>query len=495
LGEGLGVVKAVFTAPLRLTYRHDATSAAQRRDTRLSRQKPAFPTISQLAVVITLFSVLLTQPNTPAQEASIANRIERAATLIGDNRVEEAEQQLNNVLKVRPNEAAALALLGTIRAKQGRLNDAEALFARAIRIDNQLIGVHMNLAYLYLLKGAPDKTALELKEVLRLDPNNADASYRLAWLLLSQGRHDECITLIDRARQTQRPSASLLALLGDAYLRKGDVGKAEESYLLALKEQDTNADGLLGLATLYQSTGNSNAAALYLSRAKGVIVDSPDLFYKFAVVALNAQLASDALTALKRAIELRPDEPSYYFLLGVIWLKKPDLQEAEEAFRQSLKLQPNTAERQMYLGYTLLKQKKYPEARDWLEKSIKGEAGTPESFYYLGLIAQEQVEDERAVQLLEQAIQLSPSFAHAHVALGSTYLKLKNYTRAQHELEIGVKLNPNDSKAHYNLALLYARLKDSQRAREEMQIVERLKNSDGQMKEGDLVAPPSARPR
>ncbi|HTG15571.1 MAG TPA: tetratricopeptide repeat protein [Blastocatellia bacterium] len=444
--------------------------------------------------MITL-SVVLTQPNTPAQEASITNRIERAATLIGDNRIEEAEQQLNNVLRVRPNEAAALGLLGTIRAKQGKLNEAQALFVRAIRIDNKLIGVHMNLAYLYLLKGEPEKTALELNEVLRLDPNNAEAGYRLAWLLLSQSRFDECISLIDRARRTQRPSAPLLALLGDAYLRKGDVRKAEESYLLALKEQDTNADGLLGLATLYQSTGSSDAAALYLSRAKGVIADSPELFYKFAVAALNAQLAGDAIVALKRAIDLRPDEPSYYFLLGVTWLKKPDLQEAEEAFRQSLKLQPNNTQGQMYLGYTLLKQKKYPEARDWLEKSIKTESGTPETFYYLGLIAQEQSEDERAVQLLERSIQLLPSFAHAHIALGSTYLKLKNYTRAQQELEIGVKLNPNDSKAHYNLALLYARLKDPQRAREEMEIVERLKNSDGQLKEGDLVAPPSLRPR
>lgn len=485
----------MFTAPLKLTYRQHAAKVAERGDRSHSRQKPGSPTVSQIAVVITLFSVLLIQPNTPAQKTSNANRIERAATLIGDNRIEEAEQQLNNVLKARPNEAMALGLLGTIRAKQGRLNDAEALFARAIRIDNQLIGVHMNLAYLYLLKGAPEKTAVELNEVLRLEPNNAEAGYKLAWLLLSQGRYDECIGLIDRARRTQRPSASLLALLGDAYLRKGDVHKAEESYLLALTEQDTNADGLLGLATLYQSSGNSEAAALYLSRAKNVIVDSPDLFYKFAVAALNAQLASDAIVALKRAIELRADEPSYYFLLGVAWLKKPDLQEAEEAFRQSLKLQPNIAQGQMYLGYTLLKQKKYPEARDWLEKSIKREAGTPEPFYYLGLIAQEQTEDERAVQLLEQAIQLSPSFAHAHIALGSTYLKLKNYVRAQQELEIGVKLNPNDSKAHYNLALLYARLKDSQRAGEEMQIVERLKNSNGQMKEGDLVAPPSPRPR
>ncbi|HYY59390.1 MAG TPA: tetratricopeptide repeat protein, partial [Pyrinomonadaceae bacterium] len=142
---------------------------------------------------LTLLLILLTPLCTLAQGDTPAERLERAAALIGSNRIEEAEQQLNYVLKVRPNDPVAFNLLGAVRAKQGRLDEAEALFSRAIRVDNQLIGAHMNLAYLYLLKGVPEKTAYELKEVLRLEPNNADASHKLAWLLLSQGRFDACI--------------------------------------------------------------------------------------------------------------------------------------------------------------------------------------------------------------------------------------------------------------------------------------------------------------
>jgi len=403
---------------------------------------------------------------------------------------------LQSVLRVTPNTAAALDLLGTVRAKQGRLDDAEKLFTRAVRADNQLIGAHMNLAYLYLLKGVPEKTALELKEVLRLDPDNADASYKLAWLLLSQARLDECISFIEKVKQSRPLSVPLLIVLGDAYMKKGDVGQAEKSYLAAIDEQSKDADALLGLTRVSQSRGNTNAALEYLSRAKEVLADSPDRLYKFAVAAVGLKLNDDAIWALKRAIELRNDEPSYFLVLGIIQLglKKPDLQDAEESFRESLKRQPDNAQAQLHLGYVLLKQKKYSDARVWLEKSIQKQTASPEAYYYLGLIAQEQNENERAIELFQKAIQLEPAFANAHIALGAVYLKLKNYALAQQELEIGVKINPDSSKGHYNLAILYARLKKPERAQEEMRIIEKLK-SEGktQENEADTLAPATPR--
>ena len=485
----MGLVKAVTITRVRSGWRCHAPQPAEGGrgyDCGLSR-------IVILTVGVALF--LLNPPRMFAQTTAVAERIERAATLINDNRIEEAERELSRVLKLRPNDPTALNLMGTIRARQGKMNEAEDLFTRAVSIDNRMVGARMNLAYLYLLKGAPDKSGLQLQEVLRVEPQNADASYRLAWLMLSQGRYDECIRVVGEAKQYGPPKAPILAVLGDALLKKGDVDGAEKSYLLALAEQDKNGDAILGLALVAHSRGNASETILYLGRARSVIGDSPDLLFKFAQLALNSDLAGEAILALKRAIEVRGDEPAYHFVLGVTWLEKPDLQEAELAFRQSLKLRADDAQAQMYLGYTLLKQKKYPEARDWLEKSIRNESATPEAFYYLGLIAQEQGEDERAVGLFEKSIRLSPEFAHAHIALGSTCLKMKNYARAREEIEAGVKLSPDDSKAHYNLALLYTRLGDPQRAQSEMEIVEKLKASNVKTKDSDMLTPPPPRPR
>jgi tetratricopeptide (TPR) repeat protein len=452
--------------------------------------------IRVLRRIVPFLLLFVMAQSTPAQSDTSAKRLERAAALIIENRLEEAEQQLQSLLRVAPITAVALDLLGTVRAKQGRLGDAETLFTRAIRADNKLIGAHMNLAYLYLLKGMPEKTALELKEVLRLDPDNADASYKLAWLLLTQARLDECISFIEKIKQSRPLSVPLFIVLGDAYLKKGDVDQAEKSYLAAINEQSKNADALLGLARVSQSRGNTNAALEYLSGAKELLGDSPERLYKFAVAAFGLKLSDDAIWALKRAIELRSDEPSYFLVLGIIQLslKKPDLQDAEESFRESLKRQPDNAQAQLHLGYVLLKQKKNSDARVWLEKSIQKQTSSPEAFYYLGLIAQEENENERAIELFKKAIQLAPAFANAHIALGALYLSLKNYPRAQQELEIGVKINPDSSKGHYNLAILYARLKNPQRAQEETRIMEKLK-SKGKTQENEADAFAPATPR
>jgi Flp pilus assembly protein TadD len=447
-----------------------------------------------LCATVTLLLSLAAAHDAKGQENNHAWQIERAAALISTNRISEAEQQLDRLLKSSPEDALALNLLGTIRAQQGRLDEAEALFAHALRVDREFAGAHVNLAYLYLLKHAPEKTVAELREVHRIVPDDADTTYKLAHLLFTLGRFDECIAFVAETRHASQPTPALLSMLGDAYLQKGETGRAEESYRLALAAQETNADALLGMALVSQSKGDAQSASAYLSRARTLVADSPQLLYRFAVAALKSGLFDDARSALERAAQLKPDEPAYLVALGAVWLKKPDLFESERVFRRALELNPDNSQAQMYLGYVLLKQKKYGEAREWLEKSTGKNAAAPETFYYLGLIAQEQNEDARAVGLFENAIRLQPSDANAHIALGATYLKQKNYERARAELETGAKLNPDDSKAHYNLARLYALLKDQRRAQDEMAIVEKLKSAGKtQPQEGDPGAPPNPR--
>lgn len=450
------------------------------------------------SLMVVLLTLGLSASFVPAQTNNVQARLENAATLIRENRIVEAERQLNGILKLAPNDPVALNLLGTIRAQQGKLNEAETLLLRAARTDPTFVAVHMNLAFLYLLKNDPEKTILELKTVVALEPNNIEANYKLARLLLSRGRIDDSIGIIEKVKLSPPVSVVFLTLLGDAYLRKGQADKAEENYLLALAAEKNNTDAILGLAKLSHQRGDMKATVAYLSQARELAGNSPELLYKVGVTAMGLSVFDLAQMALEQAVKLKPDEPAYLNALGATWLKKPDLFAAEQLFRRALELQPDNAQTQMYLGYVLYKQKKFIEAKAHLEKTIKADSSLPEPFYYLGLILQEENEDERAVPLLERAIQVSPSFANAHVALGASYLKLKDYPRAQKELELGAKLNPNDSKAHYQLAVLYARLKDPKRAQAEMQIVERLKSvEESQKREGDtfVIAPPNPNPR
>src|SRR4029079_10493961 len=109
------------------------------------------------------------------QQRDIVQVFEQIATLIRDNRLAEAEKELTAVLRLSPDLPVALNLMGSVRAKQGRLIEAETLFLRAVRNDKTFTGARMNLVYLYQLKHAPDKAIPQLNEVIALEPENREA--------------------------------------------------------------------------------------------------------------------------------------------------------------------------------------------------------------------------------------------------------------------------------------------------------------------------------
>src|SRR5688572_4654047 len=250
--------------------------------------------------------------------------LERVAALIRDNKTVEAERQLASIMRSTPNSPAVLNLMGTVRAKQNRLNEAESLFLQAIRNDETFSGARLNLTYLYVLKRAPDKAIFQLREILRFEPNNTEASQRLLELLFAQRKYDELIGIIEKQRAAAAVSPELLVMLGDAYLAKSSLAEAESAYLVALEGRLDNAGALLGLAQIARAKGELRETSIFLARVATLSADSnsPEFLYKFALMALRANMTDAAKSALERALKLRPDEPSYLLALGVAWLSR-----------------------------------------------------------------------------------------------------------------------------------------------------------------------------
>ena len=125
-----------------------------------------------------LLSLLGCQVVLAQKSNDLINRLESVATLIRDNRLTEAERQLSSILKSNLNQPDALNLFGVLRAKQGRLNEAEKLFSRAVTANAGLVSARMNLVQLYSLQGKSENAISELNQILRLEPANDDAFNR-----------------------------------------------------------------------------------------------------------------------------------------------------------------------------------------------------------------------------------------------------------------------------------------------------------------------------
>lgn len=301
---------------------------------------------------------------------SIAQRnsdelLEQAAALIRSNRLAEAETQLNNILKLKPDESLALNLLGTIRGSQGRLDEAEALFARALQIDSKLIGARMNLAYLYLLKKQPERTVTELKEVLRLDPDYTEAREKLARLLLSLGRVDECIALVENSQRTASPG--LLVVAGDAWLKKPDLFEAERVFRRAIELQP----------------------------------DNPQVQMYLGYTLMKQKKYPEARALLEKSTKTDPSRPEPLYYLGLIAQEQNEDARAVEIMEKLAKQFPAFANAHIALGSAYMKLRDYSRARQELELAVKLDPDEPKAHYNLAMLYARLKDPQRAQEEMQ----------------------------------------------------------------------------------------------
>ena len=93
------------------------------------------------------------------------------------------------------------------------------------------------LAYLYAEEGVKLDEALELlRRALEADPENPYYMDSLGWTYYKQGRADEAVRYIQKALYgMDSDDAVLRDHLGDAFLLKGDVGRAREEWSRAIR--------------------------------------------------------------------------------------------------------------------------------------------------------------------------------------------------------------------------------------------------------------------
>ncbi|WP_232816742.1 tetratricopeptide repeat protein [Paracoccus zhejiangensis] len=100
------------------------------------------------------------------------HRVGLAQVLAAAGRVEEAEQEFQQVLRVDPNNSAATYALGRHRYRQGQFDEAERLLMLTLASDPENAGAHRVLAQLYDARGNHPQALSHHAAVARLLPEN-----------------------------------------------------------------------------------------------------------------------------------------------------------------------------------------------------------------------------------------------------------------------------------------------------------------------------------
>lgn len=244
---------------------------------------------------------------------------ETVALLLENLRYDEAKKSIEELLIENIEDLDANIYLNTYLIGQNRLNEAQE------NIDG-LIEKYPNNSELYFLQGL-----LYLKR-----PETSDMSYRKN----SKYYYDSGVEAIQRAIELDKDNYKAYNALGVALMSAGNQEKAEEAFKTALKIKQDYATGYDNLGTLYYQQGNYQTAE---ARFYEAIARNPYCYTAhYHLARLNAKNGeyTNALSYVEKTLLINPKFAHAYNLAGEIYAKQQNDAAAIVNFRKAIELTP-----------------------------------------------------------------------------------------------------------------------------------------------------------
>jgi tetratricopeptide (TPR) repeat protein len=326
------------------------------------------------------------------------------------------------------------------------------------------------------------------RQVLELDPNEADAFYLLGLIAQRGGKSDAAIELIGRAARLQPSNPFFVNSLGEIHSAANRVSEAEQCFRRALALEP-------GFAEVHNNLGNAlrvlarwEEAERSYRQALAIDPSYANAHANLGTTLLELKRFTEAEATFRALLALRPDSADAHNGLGVALNELGRSGEAERCYRAALALEPEFAEAHNNLGnvlkdlgraegatqsyrralaikpdYTdaqvnlalaLLELYQLQEAEQLLRAALALRPDSAAVHNGMGLLLQRQRRYEEAVGSYRRALALDPGFVDAHVNLGNSLKALDRFEEAEGSLRHALELDPGNASALNNLGLL-----------------------------------------
>lgn len=179
--------------------------------------------------------LLASQPGNDAAHAL------RARSLVALGRLEEAERDAADAVRLDPDEIGYRELLAEIRSRRGAHGDAAFEYGRLARGDPRQTEWTVAEARERVSAAEPVAGARAARRALQLDPANSEAQLALARALVASRDRSGAVDAAQRAVQLLPGDLRARETLADAWLLAGDHRRAFEDYRSLAREM-TGAD-------------------------------------------------------------------------------------------------------------------------------------------------------------------------------------------------------------------------------------------------------------
>lgn len=247
-------------------------------------------------------------------------RIGYARILIESSHTMQARLQLDKVLRLDPDSADAIFMLGLLDLNEDRIADAERRFRSLTLSKDRAVDAHYYLGRIHEQRGELSKA---LDEYARVSSGQQvlDAAIRRADMLAKLGRlPDARATLEQLRRQYPQLAARFYLAEGQFLISADDVDEALLVYNRAIREFPGHPDLLYARSLAHERNHDIAAAEADLRAVLAVEpADARALNALGFMLTVHSQRFDEAETLIGKALALTPDEPSVIDSMG--WLR------------------------------------------------------------------------------------------------------------------------------------------------------------------------------
>jgi len=310
---------------------------------------------------------------------NLTGHITRSAALLATNNVAKARAELDDTIKLFPENPDARYQVGVLAWQDKDYKKAEQTFDSLYRQNHDtrgLLGITETLAAQNRIGDA----IKELDKAIAAEPKRQDLMVARANLYVRSQRYDEAIATYKDLVGKQTNPATMFYQLGETYKRKGDINLAADAFRKSSQANPNWTAPLIQLGFILETFGPAEQAKPIYEQILKIEPNNATALNNLAM--RKADEGSDldaALTMAQRARQLAPNATAMADTLGWIYIKKNMSGDAERIFKDLVDKEPTSSTFHYHYGLALIQKGDKPSARKQLEIALKNKPSKDEA--------------------------------------------------------------------------------------------------------------------
>src|ERR1017187_3036204 len=376
------------------------------------------------------------------------------------------------------------------------------LFAACSRDPNVRKQKYFQSGQRYFENGKYPEAAIEFVNAIKIDPNYADAHYRLAESYIKTQQwpraYQELVRTVDLQPKNYPAHVEMAKLL----IAMGSFQQAPEQTDLLPQEWPNEPRTHFINANLMAAEAHFPSAIQEIQKAIALDPGDWDLYLNLALMQTKNDQTDAAELNFKKAVDLNPRAMNERLMLASYYQSRGRFGEAEQQLRDGVEVDPKNPDPRAALARLYLAENKKPEAEEFLRQSKRDfpddSAGYRMlgDFYFVtgdldkavaeyGELYREHAKDlevkknyielliltnrlQEARQLNEEILKNNPSDNEALIYRGQLQIRGGDANGAITTLQTVVKNDPGNGLAHYHLGVGFEQLGNLESAESEL---------------------------